>query len=645
MMNVDLMFESEVLYRENEKIVLDLQKLSEVDLKAIEEFENNTLDFMSRLRDKVKRYLNSEVEISLKNYDNFKFHKNISEIRVEDIGKVVKIDGIISKATKNMARVIAKSWECQSCGTVIKTDGKKEPGRCSCGSKNLKETDIKLEDLQELEIEEMQDNLEGKQPEKIRVRLTNNLTHSGFDKIFQAGNKIEILGVIEKINLPQRKDEELYEYRVFALDFNSLEEQFEEEDIDDETMDKIQKIAEDNPLQKLSDALSPSIYGYDDIKKSLILQMVRGLKKQKSDGTLIRDRIHLMLVGDPGISKSTLAKNVQARTPKSYYVSGDESSKAGLIASAEKDEMTGSWGIKSGAVCKCNGSTCIVDEMDKMDAEDKKGLHTPMELGKAPVSKAGINTELNADSSILSILNPKDGMFDSSGKKTLVDQINLPPALINRFDLVFVMKDDINDKRDENIAQKIISGSDDEIVIDIPTFRKYITYARRFKPEGIKDFEEELAKFYLDLRRKSVKSDSNMRGMPITPRQLQGIIRLAEASAKIRLSDKVDRQDIDIAKQLFYDSLVDLGMDEEGTLDLARMGQGKTVSKKKKREALVDIFRSAIANTGNTVLSNEELQKASEEKGMNINDYYETINQLNQEGSVLKKDGKWELNV
>lgn len=339
-------------------------------------------------------------------------------------------------------------------------------------------------------------------------------------------------------------------------------------------------------------------------------------------------------------SKTQLGKNVAIRTPRSFYTSGEQTTAVGLTASVEKDELTGNWGLKAGAMCKANNSILIVDEVDKAGEQALRALHTPLESGIIPVSKAGINTHLKAECSLLALANPKGGRFNLNSKHTIVEQINMPSTLLSRFDIIHIVKDEINEEKDNNIIDSIFNGGELLEEINVELYRKYLIYAKKLKPKFTKEIIEELKKFYNKIKKMSLGPDSKLTGMPITPRNIQGIIRMAEASAKIRLSEEVELKDLKIAQNLYYESLIKIGLDEDGTIDMARIGFGKTLSKKKKSTMILEHLTEIYLGTGKPV-EDYSFKQLMMEKGILENEYHETIFDLNREGYIIRKEKGW----
>ena len=613
-----------------EEVVIDIDEIVSFDLEFYDKIIENPEKFIDTLKQEVEIYNITNPRIK---FLNWKDSLDISKIRKKDIGKPVKIDGLVNKVTESMALVVKRSFECLSCGTTLNTSGFTPKG-CSCGGRKLKEVGIEFEDIKELVLEELQERTGSKQPQKIRVRLNGELASDYYSDVLTPGNRISIIGIIDKIKLNNKNDDEIFVYRIKALGISSLDEKFDDT-ITDEDMNRIVEISQNKPLETLSHSLAPNIWGRNELKKIITLQLVNGVKKELSGGTFTRDWINILVVGDPSSAKSEIAKNVLIRTPKSFYASGDNATSTGLTAGVVRDEILGNWSIEAGALVKANGSLAIIDELDKFSKDQLKSLHTPMELGFVKVSKV-VDATLPAETSVLALANPKNGVFED---KNLVEQINLPPALLSRFDIIYIIKDEINEEFDNKLVEVIYSGTKQETLnkIDVPLFRKYISYSRKLKPKLPKEHLKNLQRFYTDVRKKSIYPDSNLKGMPIGVRHLQGIIRLAEGSAKIRLSEEVSKEDIELAKSLFYESLVKIGLDEGGIIDLAKIGFGKTLSKRKLNEILLEIIRTCNEST------DLEIRKIAEEKSFPTNKFYETLDDLNREGIIIKANGKWKI--
>jgi len=318
------------------------------------------------------------------------------------------------------------------------------------------------------------------------------------------------------------------------------------------TQEDIEKIKEFSKREDFLDALAemyaPAIIGHLNIKKAIILQAVGGIEKFIG-GTRKRGNIHILLIGDPGTAKTQLLMWHHNIMPKGLYVSG--ASGPGLtIAFTKNNDGHISW--EAGVMVLANNSVACIDELEKMKEEDRRAMHTAMEQGVVSMSKAGIHVSLPANTSVLAGANPKFSRFDIT--RSLIEQINLLPTILNRFDLIFFTIDQIKDEKEEiEIAKKILMPD----IKTTPEFlTKYIEYAKNFKPELTMSALNYIAEKYAKIR-----VSGNSQKIPINPRNLEAVQRLAEANAKLRLSDKVMTEDVDVAFSLMNDFLEQIGYD------------------------------------------------------------------------------------
>ena len=284
--------------------------------------------------------------------------------------------------------------------------------------------------------------------------------------------------------------------------------------------------------------------------------------------------IHILFVGDPGIGKSQMLKYVSKLAPRSIYTSGKGTTGAGLTAAAVRDEL-GGWSLEAGALVLGDQGNVCVDELDKMRSEDRSALHEALEQQTVSIAKAGIMATLNSRCSVLAAANPKFGRFNRF--KALAEQIDLPAPILSRFDLIFVIEDKPERKRDAEIAEHILKTHQVSSIgyeIEPELLRKYIAYARKnINPELTDEANTVLKEFYVSTRNSNTEEEGPV---PITARQLEAIIRLAEASAKLKLKDKVEREDAERAVKLQLACLRKIGVDPEtGEIDIDKV-EGRT---------------------------------------------------------------------
>ncbi len=252
-----------------------------------------------------------------------------------------------------------------------------------------------------------------------------------------------------------------------------------------------------------------------------------GIRKRRDDGIITRGDIHILLVGDPGAAKSQMLKRMQFIAPKARYVTGKGASGAGLSAAVVKDEFLQGWSLEAGALVLANRGVCCIDELDKMTKEDGWAMHEALEQQSITISKANIQATLRCETTVLAAANPKFGRFDPY--ETIANQINLAPTLINRFDLIFPIKDVPEPVKDENMAKFILElhkNNTEKPEIETKLLRKYFAYGRQnIFPKLSDEAIEQLRDYYLKMRAQT--SGEIMKSIPISARQLEGLVRLS----------------------------------------------------------------------------------------------------------------------
>ena len=570
----------------------------------------------------------------------------IREIRAKNLDQFLWIEGIVRQASDVRPQVVNAKFECPNCGavlSVLQIDRKfREPSRCTCGWKsNFKLISKEMVDAQRLVIEESPDSLEGgEQPRRINVFLKEDLVEPRMEEKTTPGSKIKILGILKEIPVPLQTGaiSTRFDIAIEANNIIPMEESFEELEIQDEDIKQILELAADPKIYKrLAKSIAPSVYGFEQIKEAIMLQMCGGIKKTKADGGQTRGDIHILLVGDPGVAKSVMLKFTATIAPKGRYVSGKAATAAGLTAAVVKDEFLRGWSLEAGAMVLSNKGVVCIDEIEKMNEYDRSGMHEAMEQQSVTISKANIQATLRAETTVLAAGNPKLGRFDPY--TPIPQQIDISPALLSRFDVIFIIRDLPNITQDEAIATHVLEEHKQEVIRDViepKIFRKYIAYAKqRFKPKLTNEAIDEIKSFYIKLRNQSVKADSEIKPIAITARQLEGIIRLSEAHAKVRLSNEVTRDDAKKAIELLKISLKQVGYDEETkSFDIDRVTTGITSSKRSKLILVKETLAQLETRLGK-LIPLEEVEKALGESITQI-ELEDLLTQLSKSGDIFK---------
>ncbi len=336
--------------------------------------------------------------------------------------------------------------------------------------------------------------------------------------------------------------------------------------------------------------------------------------------------------------KSQMLKRISMIAPKGRYVSGKGSTGAGLTAAVVKDEFLGGWSLEAGALVLSNNGVVAIDEMDKMSEEDRGAMHEALEQQSVSIAKANIQATLSAKTTVLAAANPKFGRFDPHG--LIAEQIDIPPTLINRFDLIFPIKDLPNPESDEKLATHILEmhRTPDTEEKGIPTqlLKKYIAYARqKAHPKLTEEALNEIKKFYVEMRNRESTNERAARAIPVSARQLEALVRMAEAHAKAKLKDKVEKGDARKAIELLMYCLLQVGLDREtGAIDIDRIG-GMGASQRNKIYVVKEVMEELERRVGK-VLPIDDIQKAAKEKGVEVAEVEEIIEKLKRTGDIFE---------
>ncbi len=580
-------------------------------------------------------------------------HVFIRNIRSKHIGRFIQVEAVVRQKGNVRPHVTHAKFECPSCGNVInvvQVEQKfKEPSQCACGRKGgFKLTDKTLVDVQKLVIEEPSENLEGgEQPKRFNLLLRNDLVSPISEKKTNPGSKIIITGVVSEIPISLRTGGKSVEYDLMLEGnyIHPVQEEFSAIHVSEEEEREFIEFAKDGQaFKKLVKSFAPTIYGFERVKEALLLQLLSGVQKKRSDGVSTRGDIHVLLIGDPGAAKSQMLKRVSVIAPKARFVSGKGASGAGLTASVVKDEFLGGWALEAGALVLANQGIACIDELDKMSDDDRSAMHEALEQQTITVSKANIQATLKSETTVLAAANPKFGRFNPY--EMLGKQINLPPALISRFDLIFAVRDLPDKERDGNIANFILkihqdTSRADNVELTTNFIKKYIAYAKQhLKPTLQNEALEEIQNYYVKIRNMGNSSEGgdgdSIKSVPITARQLEALVRLTEASAKTRLSKKATKEDAKKAIELLHYTLSQIGLDPDtGKLDIDRITTGVTASQRNHISVVKEAISTLEKEMGK-VIPEEEVIKECEHKGVEETKVEEILEKLHRSGDIYK---------
>ena len=571
---------------------------------------------------------------------NFPVQRSLRQINSEIITKMTSVSGMVvrSSEVKPLAKEVTYKCLDKHISKFTLLDGMSLNASVKCQTPNCKHTSLaiipkasRFIDFQILRLQELPEDLPpGQLPHYVNVSIKQDLVDYA-----RPGDRIVLTGIVrieqERISGVSKSESALYRLR---MDGNNVEfiggkglkssRRTEREEISPDE-EKIVKSLAKNPdiYDRLIASFAPHIRGHALFKEAILLLIVGSTQRVLTDGTKIRGDINVFLVGDPGTAKSEMLKFCARIAPRGLYTSGRGSTAAGLTAAVVRD-ASGIFMLEAGAVVLGDQGLVCIDEFDKMRPEDRSALHEVMEQQSASIAKGGIVATLNARTSILAAANPMFGKYDIF--KNIYENVNLPIPLLTRFDLVFIVRDIPSQEKDRNIAQHIISqhgfsGTDTTSLIDIDILTKYLSYAKRGEPALTKEAENLIMEFYLKMRNISGDDKENM--ITITPRQLEGLIRLATARARLLLKNKVEGEDADRAIYLFNEMLKNSGTDvNTGKVDIGVL-QGRPKSEVSKLQMFMEILRTLEGEPKSSVPEQEfvdELVKSdkfSEEEARN----------------------------
>ena len=540
---------------------------------------------------------------------NFPVQRSLRQINSEIITKMTSVSGMVvrSSEVKPLAKEVTYKCLDKHISKFTLLDGMSLNASVKCQTPNCKHTSLaiipeasRFIDFQILRLQELPEDLPpGQLPHYVNVSIKQDLVDYA-----RPGDRIVLTGIVrieqERISGVSKSESALYRLR---MDGNNVEfiggkglkssRRTEREEISPDEEKLVKSLAKNPDIyDRLIASFAPHIRGHALFKEAILLLIVGSTQRVLTDGTKIRGDINVFLVGDPGTAKSEMLKFCARIAPRGLYTSGRGSTAAGLTAAVVKD-ASGIFMLEAGAVVLGDQGLVCIDEFDKMRPEDRSALHEVMEQQSASIAKGGIVATLNARTSILAAANPMFGKYDIF--KNIYENVNLPIPLLTRFDLVFIVRDIPSQEKDRNIAQHIISqhgssGTDTTSLIDIDILTKYLSYAKRGEPALTKEAENLIMEFYLKMRNISGDDKENM--ITITPRQLEGLIRLATARARLLLKNKVEGEDADRAIYLFNEMLKNSGTDvNTGKVDIGVL-QGRPKSEVSKLQMFMEILRT-----------------------------------------------------
>ena len=559
-------------------------------------------------------YGNIQKEIFVR-IENHPLPEPLRDLRKEHLRGLVRVSGIVTRRSTVMPQLTIITYVCKTCNQhvgaveVTDTEDKPEPPPCStCDADEDQfsrvvpdyETSI-YRNFQRILLQESPGSVNaGRVPRYKYVLLTNDLIDTA-----QPGEEIEVTGTY--VNQLNRVLNMQQGFPVFStcIEANYIQRKNDADStallITEEDRKEFYRLAKDPRItDRIINSIAPSMYGNRNIKTALACSMFGGRAKNINNKHKIRGDINVLLMGDPGTAKSQCLKYVEKTAPRAVFTTGKGASAVGLTAAVQKDPITKEWVLEAGALVLADRGVCMIDEFDKMNDKDRVSIHEAMEQQSISISKAGIVTTLQARCSVIAAANPINGRYDP--QKTFADNVELTDPIIQRFDILCILQDRINEIDDERLAKFVVSshvkahpegcltseeaiqqaqrraeanpaasqaqeGEDEEgknvdvfagvtapaqDPIDQALLKKYILYARTLKPQLSHIDHDMLERLYSELRAESTKSG----GVPIAVRHMESVLRIAESFARMGLRNHVNDDDVNRAIAVMIESFV-----------------------------------------------------------------------------------------
>ncbi|KAH7517765.1 hypothetical protein FEM48_Zijuj09G0099100 [Ziziphus jujuba var. spinosa] len=689
----DQPFTSESEYLTEGKYIETIKRVLEVEGDSLDVDARDVFDYDSDLYAKMVRYPLEvlaifdivlmemvpiisplfEKHIQTRIY-NLKTSTSMRNLNPSDIERMVSLKGMIIRCSSIIPEIREAIFRCLVCGyysepVAVEKGRIAEPAVClkeECQARNSMtlvhnrcRSGSRFTDKQIVRLQETPDEIpEGGTPHTVSLLMHDKLVDAG-----KPGDRVEVTGIYRAMSvrvgptqrttyidcLHMKKTDKSRMLGYDQLEVDNCSGGNSEDTIFDEK--KVEELKELSKLpdiyDRLTRSLAPNIWELDDVKRGLLCQLFGGSAIKLLSGASFRGDINILLVGDPGTSKSQLLQYIHKLSPRGIYTSGRGSSAVGLTAYVAKDPETGETVLESGALVLSDRGVCCIDEFDKMSDNARSMLHEVMEQQTVSIAKAGIIASLNARTSVLACANPSGSRYNP--RLSVIDNIHLPPTLLSRFDLIYLILDKADEQTDRRLAKHIVSlhfenpESIEQDALELSTLTAYVSYARKhIHPQLSDEAAEELTRGYVELRRRGNFPGSSKKVITATPRQIESLIRLSEALARIRFSEWVEKRDVIEAFRLLEVAMQQSATDHStGTIDMDLITTGISASERLRRENLLLATRNIIMEKmqlGGPSMRMlellEELKKQSSGIEFHLNDLRNAVASLASEGFV-----------
>ncbi len=621
-------------------VVVDWLELNAVLPQLAEAVMERPVEALRAFNDALRRFIEEDLMVEVRrewsvHFSNLLDKLRPADVRAEHVGRMVEVKGLVTGVSNVRSFYRKAVFVCLDCGEEMVRVQRPlrplvRPKKCeACGSRNvelMEELSDKL-DFQFFKVQDSPEDLEGGEPQEKLAYVIG--PQAG---LLKGGMRVRLTAIVRE-RVYKKDDLPIYER---VLDVNHIEfldramsvEELSEEDL--QRVRNLVRVYEDELPFVVASSIAPDLYGLEREKLGAAVSIVGGVPTQAKP----RGHVHVLYIGDPGCGKTELLRAVERVAPKAIFTSGPGASGVGLTATVRRNEVSkGDWMIVGGALVLASGGVCLIDELDKMREDERKALHTALEQQIIPVNKAGINVVLRIDTTVMATANPKGGKFDRN--RTVVEQIDFPPTLLNRFDLAFVVLDDYQEGDD--VLDYVMSVNDAGAAGPIPEdlLRKFFVYARSLRPRFSAEARGAIKAGFKELRRKYSGGK-----VALNLRYFNGLMRIAEAFAKLRLSETVEAVDVKRAVELFESSIRAIAYDpERDDYDLAIIEVGLPSEVLNLRERMIDLLRELSSLFPNGVPWDAVVQSLTD-RGYPREKVVEVLRDLEMMGKITETENR-----
>ena len=628
------MFSNQLEESKNKHILLDLHSIFSCDTDLFDWIIQNPDEATPLIQDEIKSKFDCECDVRYTNAyaprEEPQLSRNLTSSKVDQLSSIYASPTILDSA---QLIVDVAVFDCVDCSESIQVkqgrgDGQLTPPPKCTGCANyktfiFKPKKSKYQNIQKIELTEPLPKLQGCVGERMNAFVMGD-THR-----VDVGEDCEITGILRTV--PPSKKSIIYDK---VLDISSIETVELKLEVTPEDIDTIKTYVNDKetPITNLLvSSIAPFISGYEELKLGLALQLFR-CPSYSFGGDRKRGNIHTLIIGDPGVAKSKFLKYLDYISPKSIYVSGKGASAAGLTVSTHQLPDRG-WVVRAGAAVRASGGNLYLDEGNECDDDVIKGLNEAMESGTVSTTKAAGPSTYPAEVNLCMTANPKRDRFD--GYKPLSEQYGIPATTLSRFDLIFVIRDEVDKERDANISTKVMDGwmqgtkdDDDNDLLSPDLIRKYVQYAQTIKPKMTKEAANAIGEYYVKLRGASKHTIS------VTARSLESIARLSTAMARIHLSNKVLVKHVEPVLRLYEYTLRQIATNADGEIEVDRIIADHTTYDRNILRAIEGVIRNNISRNEDKLADLETVISDMEAEGLTRVNILKKIDELKNDGII-----------